>query len=811
MSWQVELKYTPAGSWVDVTDKVLTHTIRRVWRKHNRLKPTANSLTFEMHRDTSVINNLLTNDDVEIRVHKSSADYFTGEVRHNFKIRTDQQIKPLKIECVDYSERLKKKMAFTAAWSNYKVIDTSNTSQSIVHQLLTQEGSGWTLSVSDIDRTIPLYVNVDGVDSKTYWQAITDLLFQFGYVWDINMSGEFTVWDILPATTSTSNVFSDANTRGTLELTKVLEEYDGVEVKWWTQKTKTGAIVFKDTTGGTSTSDMNVTLANGDTYPGNDSARPFYADYEYGGKDIIQVTSPSLDYAPGTLTQNTFTNNFKRAEVELENATGSSVDLTRFRITGDVTYRDQMNVVRSENWSSSLERLEIEAKDIYQSSDAEKLATGLKRYFQFSDFQYQLLSETEYEPGEFVDIDNDNLGINQRASIVTQEVVSEKTLSTLYKYVCEAITEYTPETTSAEGEHQPASDFDEQVGNLPSTGEILDTIDDGYNNTSGGASNPGTTTPTQPTLFAYPMQHSVALEWDRQPNLTNFDFYEVQVSEDNSNWFALTFGATGLGAADPAFTEWPVETLTHGKLPLDGTTEEPEAKLYYYRVRRRTKLGDVSAWSSVASAQALPTGVGDIAANAVFANNITLGAVGPQHFEGGAISVPTEGLELWFPFDGNDSDPTTIFDLSGSNNGTGTNVTIAPGVSGQGGSFDGTGEVTTSLSEYLFADSGEAWTLSFWASVDSGTVFDNGNIVITRETENTYNVQIRGADNDVYIVPSAFVHWLIGWDGTDITAQVNGAQLQNETASVLLDHTGTEITDHTGGSIDPAYDVWRAL
>lgn len=451
MSWQVEFQYTSGGSWYDITEYVFTKSIRRTWRKHNRLKPTTNSLDFEMFRDTSTITNLLTNDDVQVRVHKDGADYFTGEVRHNFRLKTAQNIKPIKIECVDYSERLNKRMTWTGAWSNYKVIDTSNTSQSIVHQLLSEEGSGWGVSVADIDRTVPLYVNVDGVDDVTYWEAITDLLFQFGYVWDINMSGEFTVYDLFPASTTKSSTFDGDSIRGDLTIKKELEEYDGVAVKWWTQNTVQDALVFQDTTNGGSDKEMSVSLSSGDTYPGNDSDRPFYAEYEYKNKEIVQVANPTLSFSPSTLTQNTFSNEYRRAEVEIENATGSEVDLTEFRITGDVTYRATLNISRSENWSSSAERQEIEAKHIYQLSDAERLSTGLRRYFQYSDFSYRFASELDVEPGTFVDVDDANLGISNRCVVIEQRVVSEATDTTKYKYVCEGITAYSSETTSDEG------------------------------------------------------------------------------------------------------------------------------------------------------------------------------------------------------------------------------------------------------------------------------------------------------------------------------------------------------------------------
>lgn len=196
MSWSVEVKYTPAGSWVDITSSVLTESLKRKWVLWNNLKAVGNTLEFRMHRNGTVITNLLQNDDVEIRVKKDSVDYFTGLVRHNFRIETNQTIQPVRVECVDYSERLRKQMDWTGALKNYKVCDPLDTSASLVHYLLTQEGSGIVLDVPTISTVVPLFVNIGGKDKQTYWKALDDLLYQFGYVWDFNPTGEFTMYNV---------------------------------------------------------------------------------------------------------------------------------------------------------------------------------------------------------------------------------------------------------------------------------------------------------------------------------------------------------------------------------------------------------------------------------------------------------------------------------------------------------------------------------------------------------------------------------------------------------------------------------------
>jgi hypothetical protein len=362
-------------------------------------------------------------------------------------------------------------------------------------------------------------------------------------------------------------------------------------------------------------------LAPGDVYPGDDT-RPFYAEYDYGKGEVLSVDNAVLSYAPTSgMTTNTFTNAFRRALVQVENTSGSNITLTRFRITGDVTYRGDTNIVRSEDWSTSMKRLSVEAPLLQDMGQAQTLATGLKRYYQYSDFRYTLKSSDEFEPGDFIDVEDTNLGIDHRCVIIEQRVVDETTDNTIYEYVLEAIEEFVAETTAEESEHGPANDINEQIDNLPATSTILDLIDDGYIN-SGSATNPGTTVPAVPVVTAKSQLKSTVLEWDLQTNLTNFAKYQLQVSADaGSTWYSLNFDGLGIGTINE-LTDWYSALLVHPRLPLGGTDEEPTASTWHYRVRRVTKSGANSDWSTVVNAQALAVGNGDLAADSIYGNNI---------------------------------------------------------------------------------------------------------------------------------------------------------------------------------------------
>jgi hypothetical protein len=140
----------------------------------------------------------------------------------------------------------------------------------------------------------------------------------------------------------------------------------------------------------------------------------------------------------------------------------------------------------------------------------------------------------------------------------------------------------------------------------------------GYN--AGG----GTTTPTQVTIGVCAAQgiRAILLIWDRQSNLTNFDHYEVQVSDDEATWYSLQFDGTDWKDALAEVTSVNDPFLIHTGIPHTGDADDPSGRLMYYRVRRVTKEPVNGTYSDTASATTNTVSPGDLAANTIYANNI---------------------------------------------------------------------------------------------------------------------------------------------------------------------------------------------
>lgn len=170
-----------------------------------------------------------------------------------------------------------------------------------------------------------------------------------------------------------------------------------------------------------------------------------------------------------------------------------------------------------------------------------------------------------------------------------------------------------------------------------------------------------TTTPVVLTITRCEGQYKgIILQWSVQYNLANLSHYELQVSSDQTDWYSLKSDGTGWRGTINLDTDVEGPLFVHTPIPFDGTAAEPVAVKLYYRMRQKTILGVVCAWSAITSATTSLVDNGDVLANTLTGNKIVAGSISAREMSFGtdALSIPV--------FE--DTDPANLtahlFDLS---------------------------------------------------------------------------------------------------------------------------------------------------
>ena len=150
----------------------------------------------------------------------------------------------------------------------------------------------------------------------------------------------------------------------------------------------------------------------------------------------------------------------------------------------------------------------------------------------------------------------------------------------------------------------------------------------------------GTKTPTQVVISKCEgLFRAITLTWSKQLNLTNFDHYEIQVSDDESSWYSLELDGTDWKDTLNETTDVDSEYFLHTDIPLGGTEASPTTVTLYYRIRRVTKAPANGTWSANASATLSGINVGDIVADAITNAKIATDAVDTTQIKNDAVQT----------------------------------------------------------------------------------------------------------------------------------------------------------------------------
>jgi hypothetical protein len=571
---------------------------------------------------------------------------------------------------------------------NFKVCDPSATGSSLFHKLALD--MGLTAGQLDVSATVPLTKDYIGLSNKDgAYKEIQSLSDSFmGTVYH-RYDGKLRL--ITPYATGWSEPTSEYKFGDSVDSDMCIHSIEGgrssvicnhVSAEFDSYQASTERVVHKNVLLWNAANNYNeIQVAAGEYWPGETvegkKATLEYKDPKTGVSwDMcINIPTPTIgaygestaydiECANGLLTLHSFNGTAgtdssltereaKAAQIILKNNTAGTVTIRKFEIRGTPVRIISKNQVK--DFDATVPEYERIPKVINgrYATDINQIYKTCKWWNTYGKEKRQKFTiVTDWLPtiqkGAKISIDltstaYPDAGIDQDFMVDEFEHLSPAGSSMTNAYTRLILSEYLAfdNTGTSPNEKQdfiavPAPEEIEQTLDGYPTHTELQT---GYN--LGG----GTTTPTKVTITKIKgIFKGVNLFWDEQKNLTNFDYYQIQVSSNNSDWYSLRFDGVDWKDTLDEYTQVYAPTITHTDIPLGGTSSDPAGVLLYYRVRRVTKSAVEGTFSDSASTTTKTVSLGELAKNIIYANNMIASEIATMFlFAGEAVIVGYAG------------------------------------------------------------------------------------------------------------------------------------------------------------------------
>ncbi|MDC7223768.1 MAG: hypothetical protein PQJ60_08515 [Spirochaetales bacterium] len=437
----LELNYN--DTWEDVSDSISQDSVIRNLKLHSDLSPTINTLKFKIIKNNDLIQSVMAANTVYVRAWEDedmTIPYFYGTLEADFSVKVASRVEGMSCEAVDLAWMFKTELDSSLGYDGYYLMNGEEPEKSLVHLLLGEtEFPVDLISDQSFDMTID-YFYVD--DGETVEDTLTQLLGEFGYLYNVEIDGTFKLYPFVPVVISSDNVLDNSNMLGTLEIEKNESAASSVTVNYRSICHETDRLVATDTTDGTDTYSCNIDIEADGCYPEDSEDDDVYMEYSYNDYDLIRVENASLEWdGQSDLSVLKFEADDLEAIVCIKNDNGANTrTLYQLDIRGDVYYYSDYNSEYVSNGTYTDEEEEFDAYYIQDSSEAASLAQKRANYWKYAQFNYSAESRSQYSIGSFVTLEDSTLGISTVCQII--EIKDKPKNKGLYAYTLVGAGEY---------------------------------------------------------------------------------------------------------------------------------------------------------------------------------------------------------------------------------------------------------------------------------------------------------------------------------------------------------------------------------
>lgn len=423
---------------------------------YNELLPADNYASVSIPWDTDIANKLrlLKDDNIGAVIYDDDDNpIFTGYIDNGIDFTKSQRLKPISLKLINSSFLLRQAIGETFAIKN-------STVKSIVIQLLARLG-GILSNTFDIPAVVPVMIIHE---DEEYYEIIETLLFEYGYVFDFDNNGKFTVLPIFNQPSTVANIFNGSNIRRQVQEIFNKREFDYIRTKFNSVSINPNDLVYDDTAekevppglyfGHESETGTAQLVDNG----------AVYCEYQSSKGDVLWA-----DISPNDFTILT---NFSSAFIIEKDGTiggdiptylGNKGTSYAFRAKNNSTYTAKIREIKAIGTSytgitcyevsknGSLLK-EYDSKYLQDRSNAASFTRNLSNYYRYSSIKLKLESYDDFPYGSFVTVSEAGIG-----EITARIVRKTYKLNTPIAYELESVTDFIPASITGEETHGTSS------------------------------------------------------------------------------------------------------------------------------------------------------------------------------------------------------------------------------------------------------------------------------------------------------------------------------------------------------------------
>ncbi len=408
MNYTIQLDFKDGQNYIDYSN-LLTATD---FTKHSVVSIEGHeqsTLNITFKADENLFRKFIeSGDEVLAKVFKNEIPYFIGYIRNTNSYNINEALQPFSFQILDNSYLLEKKPKLNELFLNNKIIDNTNISNSLIHNILLSAGiSDYEISVNKSDILSSFILS----DTETYSSILNSLMGEYGLSYSFKADGFFTITELFPETITPFYTLTNSELIQPLSITKLERTNYGIKVLWTGTSTKTNQLVYRQF----KNPDDKELILSGLYFPENANNVDIFQKFSNitdDSRKLIYAFNHSLDIVAD---DNIIVSNEEyfsdKAKIYFTNTAPSNSGfkyLYSFDIRADIVVEEEEQSILIDGNNIS----EYPSKYISSETAAENLAKRLFSKQKYQNYKISFDSKNDYNIGQNIRIVDSSTGIN---------------------------------------------------------------------------------------------------------------------------------------------------------------------------------------------------------------------------------------------------------------------------------------------------------------------------------------------------------------------------------------------------------------